>query len=420
VPTNDSAHEAGAIEQAESLLRLLVDSETFRAAPVMRSLLLYLWQHKSESISEYAVAVHALGRPSDFDPKTDATVRVQVARLRAKLKEFYERELPSFPLRLSIPLGGHEVEWAHVASVSSVETSGFVQLPRFYRGVVIGSVLAGTLLSILCVVLVFWNRNLKASLPALPPQPRFWRTFLADGKGATIVLPNPLFFRWSSNPNILVRDVRVSEFQDWPSSDFIRQLSEKWGPPTLNQIYVPVLQLKAAVKLFQHMEDLGQHPELTDSPNLPAESAGAKNTIFLGIPRYYPTGHRVTQILEKMNFSVIGYEPTVIKNKNPRQGEAAEYREADYSTEHKVVPELIILLPAMSNGARTLVLLGSNAMAFTSMLVAPEGLKVLEKYWSDAGSPDSWELLIQAEVNGETVLRVTPQAIHAIASNFWN
>jgi hypothetical protein len=159
---------------------------------------------------------------------------------------------------------------------------------------------------------------------------------------------------------------------------------------------------------------------LTDSPNLPAESTGAKNTIFLGIPRYYPTGHRVTQILEKMNFSVIGYEPTVIKNKNPRQGEAAEYREADYSTEHKVVPELIILLPAMSNGARTLVLLGSNAMAFTSMLVAPEGLKVLEKYWSDAGSPDSWELLIQAEVNGETVLRVTPQAIHVIASNFWN
>jgi DNA-binding response OmpR family regulator len=55
----------------------------------MRSLLLYLWKHQGEPISEYAIAVDALGRSPDFDPKADSTVRVQVARLRTKLKDFY-------------------------------------------------------------------------------------------------------------------------------------------------------------------------------------------------------------------------------------------------------------------------------------------------------------------------------------------
>lgn len=59
----------------------------------MRTLLVYLWEHQGESVSEYAISIDALGRQSDFDPKVDANVRVQVGRLRAKLKEGYEEEL---------------------------------------------------------------------------------------------------------------------------------------------------------------------------------------------------------------------------------------------------------------------------------------------------------------------------------------
>jgi len=416
----DSGHEAAATCATEDLFRSVLDSETFKTAPVMRSLLLYLWQHRSQSISEYAVAVDALGRPSDFDPKADATVRVQVARLRNKLKEFYERELPSFPLRLSIPLGSHEIEWVEDASVAPAERSGFWKLPILYRRIVIGTAVACLLLAIVSIALAVQNRSLKASLPGSQAQPRFWRVFLADGKNVNIVLPNPLFFRWSANPNILVRDVDVSEFQEWQRSSFLRQLAEKWGPPTLNQIYIPGLQMKAAVRLLQYTEGLGRHPYLTDSPSLPVDSVSAQNTIFFGIPRYYATSHRVNQILEKMNFSVTAYEPDVIKNKNPRNGEATEYREVDYSTAHKVFPELIILLPPVASRARTLLLLGSNAIAFTSMLTSSDGLKALDKFWSENGSPESWEMLINAEVNGETTLRVTPIAIHAISKNFWN
>src|ERR1044071_4067899 len=100
----------GSPHKHDALFRQVADSETFQSAPTMRALLVYLWEHQGEPVSEYAIATEALGRSADFEPKVDSTVRVQVTRLRAKLKEFYETAGSEFPLRLSLPLGAHELK----------------------------------------------------------------------------------------------------------------------------------------------------------------------------------------------------------------------------------------------------------------------------------------------------------------------
>ena len=228
-----------------------------------------------------------------------------------------------------------------------------------------------------------------------------------------------MFFRWSTNSDILIRDVAVAQFQDWTSSAFIRQVAEKWGPPRLTQIYIPAAAVKSAASILQYLESHGQHPELTDSPNLAADSAGARNTIFLGSPRQYAAGDRVKQILERTNFYIKGFEPTIVGNRNPGPGEASEYREVDFSTDRRVVPEIVTLLPMTPNGTRSLLLLGPNPIVFSSILLSPDGLKLLDEEWRKAGSPDSWEALIQAETNGETVLRLQPIAIRGVPVNFW-
>src|SRR5258708_6882525 len=97
-------------EQTEALFNNLLETPAFTSAPVLRSVLLYLWRHKGEFVSEYAIAVDALGRSPNFDPKTDASVRVLIGRLRARLKEFNATE--SYPLKLNIPVGTHEVHWS--------------------------------------------------------------------------------------------------------------------------------------------------------------------------------------------------------------------------------------------------------------------------------------------------------------------
>src|SRR5439155_6241688 len=113
----------GSAYKYDQLIRQVADSETFRAAPTMRALLLYLWEHQDASISEYAIATEALGRSRDFDPKLDSTVRVQVARLRTKLKEFDQAKGGTFPLRLSLPLGGHELHWVYEPARRSLATT---------------------------------------------------------------------------------------------------------------------------------------------------------------------------------------------------------------------------------------------------------------------------------------------------------
>src|SRR5579864_4890031 len=82
--TRGSKRESGPTEASlAKLIDRIVDSEVFRAAPALRKLLVFLWNQRTLVISEYAIAIEALERAQDFEPKTDASVRVQIARLRA-------------------------------------------------------------------------------------------------------------------------------------------------------------------------------------------------------------------------------------------------------------------------------------------------------------------------------------------------
>ena len=99
-----TSHEA---EAMEAHVQRVAQSSLFLRAETLRKLLLYLWAHRTEEISEYAVATEALGRRSDFDPKIDASARVQISRLRRKLKDFYETESPGDGYILHIPMGTH-------------------------------------------------------------------------------------------------------------------------------------------------------------------------------------------------------------------------------------------------------------------------------------------------------------------------
>ena len=95
-------------------LEEVFQSKCFERATRLRSLLLFLWENRYEDISEYAVAVEGLGRNPDFESKIDATVRVQIARLRVLLRRYYEGEGSRFTTRLVIPLSTHQLRLVEV------------------------------------------------------------------------------------------------------------------------------------------------------------------------------------------------------------------------------------------------------------------------------------------------------------------
>jgi hypothetical protein len=51
---------SGRARELDELITRIVESDTFRAAPMMRTLLPYRWKHQDDSVSEYAIAGDAL------------------------------------------------------------------------------------------------------------------------------------------------------------------------------------------------------------------------------------------------------------------------------------------------------------------------------------------------------------------------
>src|SRR5688572_6191858 len=62
---------------------------------------------EGERLKEYVIGVEVFDRDASYDPRLDSIVRVEAARLRAKLAEYYAGEGKSDAVVLTLPKGGY-------------------------------------------------------------------------------------------------------------------------------------------------------------------------------------------------------------------------------------------------------------------------------------------------------------------------
>jgi len=105
-----------AVAEREEKLRQverIVGSELLHGSESLCKLLRYLAEHSIDhpgaSVKEYQIATELFKRPPDFDPRLDATVRVQTGRLRSKLSEYYAHVGAKDPWILEIPKGAYSL-----------------------------------------------------------------------------------------------------------------------------------------------------------------------------------------------------------------------------------------------------------------------------------------------------------------------
>jgi hypothetical protein len=95
----------------ERLLELqrVLQSKIFFECETLRQILKFIVERsvaeRADEIKEYTIATEVLGRSSDFSSKADNIVRVQAARLRKKLAEYYNGEGAENPLQIFIARG---------------------------------------------------------------------------------------------------------------------------------------------------------------------------------------------------------------------------------------------------------------------------------------------------------------------------
>ena len=123
------------LENQRAELRAVLESKEFGKAPAMAKLLNYLcektFEGKAHEIKEFSIATDVYGRGLHFGEKRDSVVRVEVARLRKRLANYYEHEGSEHSLRIQIPAGTYQPEFGSfsLATVNPVVMEDASSLP---------------------------------------------------------------------------------------------------------------------------------------------------------------------------------------------------------------------------------------------------------------------------------------------------
>ena len=104
-------HATPAAPAVRETLERLLASETFGRSERARKLLRYLVEREqageADRLKGFSIAMDVFGKDGDFDPSTDAVVRVQAGRLRELLQHYFANEGIAEPVRIAIPRGGY-------------------------------------------------------------------------------------------------------------------------------------------------------------------------------------------------------------------------------------------------------------------------------------------------------------------------
>src|SRR5438477_2755980 len=96
---------------ARSELYSILATDRFRRSHRSSRLFQAIVEHslggRAGDLKEYALGVEVFDRGTCFDPRVDPIVRVELGRLRRKLKEYYENEGIDSPIRIVVPLREH-------------------------------------------------------------------------------------------------------------------------------------------------------------------------------------------------------------------------------------------------------------------------------------------------------------------------
>ena len=116
-------------EQFLGQIERLVSSHALHGSESLCKLLRYLAKHAVEhpgsTLKEYQIATEVFGRPSNFDPQLDSTVRVQAGRLRVKLAEYYASNGAEDTIVVELPKGAYALSFHHGGT-----TGGRTHSPR--------------------------------------------------------------------------------------------------------------------------------------------------------------------------------------------------------------------------------------------------------------------------------------------------
>ena len=405
-------------------LQDVLESAQFRSSPVLSGLLLYLWKNRDKDFSEYAVAVEALGRKANFEPKIDATVRVQISRLRKLLAKYYESEGSLSRMRIVIPLGTHGMQMVEAPSeigegppeevrrsdlevkaespASRAPSLSDAESPAARYRFMVSAMGAAIVILVCCVGFLLWSSFHRSSPPLVSAGsrlPAFWKTFSDNGKSFRLVLPVPTFFTWKlpNNRTFLARDTAVNEFANDMDSEELAGLEKHLGKPLPWEGYATLSDAYAALQLVRFLDGYGIRTSMSSSAESPQEIIDHENIVAFGSATSLG---KYQSDIDQLSYTLGPREAYVIDKRLP-PGSPGQFPEQHESAARSVRPGLIAFLPQGDSGSRILILQGAQTSALISWLTSEDGMREIAEAQAAQGRGPYFEAVVLSEVNGE-------------------
>jgi hypothetical protein len=354
-----------AVEQEQFFQQVdnIIKSHSLRGSESLCKLLQYLAKQSlyqpQAPLKEYQIATEVYGRPADFDPHTDSTIRVQAGRLRLKLAEYYAKEGAADPIVVKIPKGSYhltcEVRPVVATSVDSgTQPQGLpareILVPARWRIAVI-LLVAGLLVSFIALGSLLWNRRLEGTTVAKPSVARatgplavFWRPFTSGGEEPWVIFSNAAFV---GRPETGMR------YYD----------SRQDSKVAVYDHYTGVGEVLAIHALDEALGTLGQKIRVKRGSLFSLDDAKKTNLIFVGSPSENLSLLDIPNMQEFV-FQRVASGPRQgdlsIVNKHPKPGESSAYLASPSGTSLTEDYSVIGLVPGMGSGRYVMILAGTT------------------------------------------------------------
>lgn len=358
-PAKTAAEEISREEKEQALSQFL-RSGIVREHTNLYSLLDYLGRKaladNPEPLKEYTIGVEALGKPSDYDPRLDATVRVDIGKLRAKLNEFYQREGAVCPVRLEIPKGQYEAVYArapHLPAPIEIQPAGEGESKR--RTYLLGAALLLMAAMAGYAAARLFHRDAADPIKLSAELQRFWQPYLQTDKPSLIVYGTPMFVRFDS---YFYREPRLNDPKDIQSDEEVNKIAALLRASELNATYkfTGVGEAEALFLLTRMLTEHRAPANVKRSRNLSWEDLKGRHVILLGSQKYNP------QILNYPYQPKFEADRGRVTNLKPLPGEPPEYQHV-FVGRHGAVLEaysVISVYPGLDPATRLTVLACSS------------------------------------------------------------
>lgn len=411
----------------------ILHSVTFARRERLKSLLKFLCESemlgREADLTEYTIGVAALGKPADFRPLEDSTVRSCVYQLRQRLEKYYAEESPANPVHIELRKGSYVPRYVTAFAAQPLEPAEEVHpasMPepapeamssKSWRIVALTAFCtAGAIFVCLAVWALVVNPGFRLSAARLEPASaqaawtpeleHFWEPFIGTRKPLAITYETRFFVHMGP---LVVRDPRVNSLVTVESSEPLLQVQrlfsvhQIYGAGTYADVGLPSALFYLTRLLSSRVENMS----VKSSRELSAPDIRDSNLLVLGKP-WLDT--QIARVLAAAD--LVDNNGRIVDN-HPPPGERAEYKDVNDSRDPDGWNErysLITLMPNPAGGGKLLALTASGSeqpAALAYYVTDPESARVLDAKLraGRAKPPEYFQVLVRAQFKGNAPVR---------------